>query len=100
MGTSAKVLIDIKVKPKTPKKIKDQIVVTVNEYVPCEQFHGNILSYEITFGFSHTGLNCLEGMKLPTSVTKYLLRAEMTIKYIEQAPQEEFDLVAEDEEEE
>jgi hypothetical protein len=99
MGTSARVIFDIEVKPRTPRKIKDIIYDAITDVVGCHDFVGRHLNHDFVFGFSYTGLNILESLKLPVEVNKWLVKADMSIVYLEQAPREEFDLIGEEEEE-
>lgn len=101
MGVKAQVLVDVEVKPRTPKKIKDLICEEFNErFIGVKGFDKCALYFEDTICFSHTGLAYAEGLKLPKEATKYLVKAEMRVTYLEQAPSTDFDLIDDDDEDE
>jgi hypothetical protein len=98
MGAKASVEIDVTVKQRTPKKIKDEICEVIRErFIPVDAFKKESLSYSGEISFSYSGLAYAESLKLPATCTKYIKEASMTIVYLEQAPSQSFDLISEDE---
>jgi len=108
MGETVRVYINIEVKTKTPKKVKDDICeilrdrfVHVGEFetIKTEDSKSCSLSFDDTISFAYWGLSYLQELNLPVKYNKYIITADMKLTYIEHAPSEEFNLIVEKEEE-
>lgn len=106
MGALVQVDVSVIINNNTPKAIQKLICKTfrdvcidVDEFKPYSE-GGYYLHFNESFGFSYSGLDTVENLKLPKKVNKHIQKAEMKITYIEQAPSQDFDLIDDEEEEE
>ena len=93
MGTKIEVTLNLEVRRKTSRKIKDEIVQELQRWFIETKFAGNHIEFNDILLLSYSTAADLEYFKFPKNFTKHLVQADLQITYLDYAPVKKFNLI-------